>query len=170
MRGRFPRAHLWPGRPDTGTGNRHVFGRDVEGLLLVRNRDSWISMPNDTPAPAAFGTRAALPRVWSLAWPLILSNITVPLLGLVDTAVLGHLPQKQYIGAVALGATLFSFLFWGFGFLRMGVTGLTAQALGRGNHAGVILLLGRSLLLAAMLGLALIALRPLLVPFGLALL
>jgi len=127
-------------------------------------------MPNDTPAPAAFGTRAALPRVWSLAWPLILSNITVPLLGLVDTAVLGHLPQKQYIGAVALGATLFSFLFWGFGFLRMGVTGLTAQALGRGNHAGVILLLGRSLLLAAMLGLALIALRPLLVPFGLALL
>src|SRR5699024_593473 len=115
-------------------------------------------------------TRAALPRVWALAWPLILSNITVPMLGLVDTAVLGHLPDSSYIGAVALGATLFSFLFWGFGFLRMGTTGLTAQAFGRHYAAGVALLLGRSLLFAGVIGVAVVALRSLLIPAGLALL
>lgn len=111
-----------------------------------------------------------LPRVWSLAWPLILSNITVPLLGLVDTAVLGHLPDSSYIGAVALGATLFSFIFWGFGFLRMGTTGLTAQAYGRGDVDGVSLMLLRSLVLAMLIGIIIIALRGLLIPLGLALL
>lgn len=105
-----------------------------------------------------------------LAWPLILSNITVPLLGLVDTAVVGHLPDSRYLGGVTLGATLFSFLFWGFGFLRMGTTGLTAQAHGRGDVDAVLRLLGQSLLLAMGIGLALIALHPLLIPAGLALL
>ena len=57
-------------------------------------------------------------RIWTLAWPIILSNITVPLLGLVDTAVVGHLPDSRYLAAVTLGATLMSFLYWGFGFLR----------------------------------------------------
>lgn len=114
--------------------------------------------------------RAALPRVWALAWPLILSNITVPLLGLVDTAVLGHLPDSSYIGAVALGATLFSFIFWGFGFLRMGTTGLTAQAFGRGDARGVALMLGRSVVLAAVIGIVIIVLRNVLVPVGLSLL
>ncbi len=66
-------------------------------------------------------------RIWTLAWPIILSNITVPLLGLVDTAVVGHLPDSRYLAGVTLGATLFSFLYWGFGFLRMGTTGLVAQ-------------------------------------------
>jgi len=74
------------------------------------------------------GKSQARRRIATLAWPLILSNITVPLLGLVDTAVVGHLPDSRYLGGVTLGATLFSFLFWGFGFLRMGTTGLTAQA------------------------------------------
>ena len=114
--------------------------------------------------------RAARRRVVALAWPLILSNITVPLLGLVDTAVVGHLPDSRYLGGVTLGATLFSFLFWGFGFLRMGTTGLTAQAQGRDDIDGVLRLLGQSLLLAVAIGLGLIVLHPLIVPLGLALL
>lgn len=61
------------------------------------------------------------------------SNLSVPLLGAVDTAVMGHLPGPQYIGAVAVGATIFSFVFWTFGFLRMGTTGLVAQAQGAGD-------------------------------------
>lgn len=69
-------------------------------------------------------------RVWAIAWPLIIANITVPLLGLVDTAVLGHLDSPVYLGAVAIGANIFTFIFWGFGFLRMGTTGLVAQAFG----------------------------------------
>ena len=69
-------------------------------------------------------------KVWMLAGPIILSNISVPLVGAVDTAVVGHLPEPHSIGAVALGALIFSFLYWGFGFLRMGTTGFIAQAYG----------------------------------------
>ena len=77
-----------------------------------------------------------LPRVkeyqsiWHLAWPLIISNLSIPLLGLVDTAVMGHLDHAKYLGAVAVGATVLSFIYWAFGFLRMGTVGLTAQAYG----------------------------------------
>ncbi len=72
-------------------------------------------------------------QIWQIAGPMILANISTPLLGMVDTAVVGHLTQPHYIGAVALGTLIFSVLFWGFGFLRMGTTGLTAQAVGRGD-------------------------------------
>ena len=64
---------------------------------------------------------------------MILSNLTVPLLGLVDTAILGHLPKAHYLGAVALAAIIFDMLFWSFGFLRMGTTSLSSQAYGAGD-------------------------------------
>lgn len=69
-------------------------------------------------------------RIWALAWPIMLSNITVPLLGLVDTAILGHLDDAVHLGAVAVGSQLFILLFWSFSFLRMGTTALTARASG----------------------------------------
>ena len=72
--------------------------------------------------------------VWALAGPMILSNISTPLVGAVDTAVVGHLPEVHHIGAVALGALVFSFLYWGFGFLKMGATGFVAQAYGARNE------------------------------------
>ena len=72
-------------------------------------------------------------NVWALAAPMILSNITVPLLGIVDTAVMGHLENPVYVGAIAVGGTIFSFLFIGLNFLRMGTTGLAAQAHGAGD-------------------------------------
>ncbi|MFG6665892.1 MATE family efflux transporter [Halomonas sp. HNIBRBA4712] len=106
-------------------------------------------------------------RIWALAWPIILSNITVPLLGLVDTAVVGHLPDSRYLAAVTLGATLFGFLYWGFGFLRMGTTGLVAQAVGREAPDEVKLLLGQSLLLALAIGAALMLLGSPLIDLGL---
>ena len=59
---------------------------------------------------------------------MILSNATVPLVGLVDTAIMGHLPDPAFIGGVALGGLIFSYVYWGFGFLRMATTGLAAQA------------------------------------------
>jgi MATE family multidrug resistance protein len=68
---------------------------------------------------------------------MIASNITVPLLGIVDTAVVGHLDSPHYLAAVAVGATIFSFLFLSFNFLRMGTTGVAAQAVGNNNHDGV---------------------------------
>lgn len=107
--------------------------------------------------------------LFRLAWPILLSNCTIPLLGLVDTAVLGHLPDGRYLAAVALGAVVFSFLYWGFGFLRMGTTGLVAQAWGRQDQAALGRLILQALGLAFLLGLTLQLLRPL-VPWLLTLL
>ena len=91
-------------------------------------------------------------KVWLLAGPIILSNLSVPLVGAVDTAVVGHLPGPEAIGAVALGALIFSFIFWGFGFLRMGTTGFVAQAFGAGDWDSLADTLMRVLLLALLLG------------------
>ncbi|MGI9464510.1 MAG: MATE family efflux transporter, partial [Aestuariivirgaceae bacterium] len=68
-----------------------------------------------------------------IALPVMLSNLSVPLLGIVDTAAVGQLGDAYHIGAVAIGALIFDFVFWGFGFLRMGTSGFTAQAAGRGD-------------------------------------
>lgn len=106
-------------------------------------------------------------RIWALAWPIILSNITVPLLGLVDTAVVGHLPDSRFLAGVTLGATLFSFLYWGFGFLRMGTTGLVAQAMGRDSDGDVRNLLGQSLIMAVVIGTLLIVFASPLISLGL---
>ena len=73
-------------------------------------------------------------QVWMLAGPIMLSNVSVPLVGAVDTAVVGHLPDPAAIGAVALGALIFGFIFWSFGFLRMGTTGFIARAFGAGDN------------------------------------
>ena len=73
-------------------------------------------------------------KIWQLAGPMILANISIPILGMVDTAVVGHLYSPAYVGAIAFGTLIFSFLFWGFGFLRMATTGLTAQAVGRAER------------------------------------
>ena len=96
-------------------------------------------------------------RVWALAAPMILSNISVPLVALVDSAVIGHLPHAHQLGAVAVGATLYTFLAWAMGFLRMGTTGFAAQAAGRNDGAalrqillqGLLLAFGLAMLLAA---------------------
>jgi MATE family multidrug resistance protein len=90
--------------------------------------------------------------VLSLAWPIVLANSAVPLLGLVDTAVIGNTGRVQDLGAIGLGALIFNFVFWGFGFLRMGTTGFVAQASGKGDSAEVRAALVRALVLAAGLG------------------
>ncbi len=98
-------------------------------------------------------------QVWSLAGPMILSNLTVPLLGMVDTAVVGHLQVSYYLGAVAVGAMIFGVVFWGFGFLRMGTTGLTAQALGALDYQQIRALLARALVLAFGFGVLLMVMQ-----------
>lgn len=97
--------------------------------------------------------------VLALAWPMILSNISVPLVGLVDTAVLGHLSSPVYLSAVAVGASLLAIIFWAMGFLRMGTTSLVARACGRKDEDSAEALLVRSALLAILLGCVLIAVR-----------
>ncbi len=108
-------------------------------------------------------------RIWAITWPATLSNISVPLLGLVDAAILGHLDTPNYLGAVAVGAAVLSFLYWGFSFLRMGTTGLIAQAYGAGDVRRDKQVLGQSLILALVLGCCVLALHPILLAIGLSL-
>ena len=91
-----------------------------------------------------------------LAIPNIISNISVPLLGLVDTYLMGQLDSPIYLGAIAIAGIIFSFIYWGFGFLRMGTTGITAQASGRNDETEVYYTFLRALIIAILVGLALI--------------
>ena len=101
-------------------------------------------------------------RVLRIALPIVASNATVPILGMVDTGVVGQMGLAAPIAAVGLGAVILTALYWVFGFLRMGTTGLASQALGRGDRAEVAALLTRALLIAGAAGLAIVALqRPL---------
>ena len=83
-------------------------------------------------------------RILQIAVPSIISNITVPLLGLVDVTIVGHLGSAAYIGAIAVGGMLFNIIYWIFGFLRMGTSGMTSQAFGQRNLEEVTKLLLRS--------------------------
>lgn len=98
-------------------------------------------------------------RVWLIAGPIIISNISVPLLGAVDTAVVGHLPDPKYLGGVAIGAMVFTFIYWGFGFLRMGTGGLTAQAFGAEDADEVRACLARAAVIGIPVALVLILLQ-----------
>lgn len=95
-------------------------------------------------------------RVLRIAFPIILANATVPLLGLVDTAVVGQMGQAAPIGAVGLGAIVLTTAYWFFGFLRMGTSGLAAQAAGAGDTAERTAILLRALAVAAVSGLILV--------------
>ncbi|MGY0560612.1 MATE family efflux transporter [Luteimonas sp. A277] len=101
-------------------------------------------------------TRLAVARQ---AWPIILANAAVPALGLVDTAVIGHYGTATELGGLALGALLFNFVYWSFGFLRMGTTGFVAQAAGAGDEAEVRAAVSRAVLMALGLGAILIAVQ-----------
>lgn len=90
------------------------------------------------------------------AIPIILANATEPLLGLVDTAVIGHTGVTADLGGIAIGTLIFSFLYWGFGFLRMGTTGFVAQALGAQDAEGIRVAVGRALILAIVIGLLMV--------------
>lgn len=98
-------------------------------------------------------------RILHIAVPAIVSNITVPLLGLVDVSIVGHLGAASYIAAIAIGGMLFNVMYWLFGFLRMGTSGMTSQALGRRDLRGVVRLLMRSLCIAAIVAMLLIVLQ-----------
>lgn len=100
-------------------------------------------MTDTAPAPRDITNR----RVLKIALPIVLSNVTIPILGAVDTGVVGQMGEAAPIGAVGIGAVVLSAIYWIFGFLRMGTTGLAAQALGQGNRAEVAALLTRVLMI-----------------------
>lgn len=98
--------------------------------------------------------------VLTVAVPIMLSNVSEPLIGVVNTAVIGQLKEPYYIGAIAVGALIFSFIFWGFGFLRLSTGGLSAQALGAGDRTELVAVLIRALMIGLAAGIGLILLSP----------
>lgn len=98
-------------------------------------------------------------RIINLALPSIVSNITVPLLGLVDTAITGHMGEARYIGAIAVGSMVFNIMYWLFAFLRMGTGGMTAQAYGRKDFEEAELTGLRAISISLLIGLAIIILQ-----------
>lgn len=87
-------------------------------------------------------------QILRLAIPSILANITIPLVGVVDTAIVGHIANATFIGGIAIGTMLFDLLYWNFGFLRVGTSGMTAQAFGRGDRVECARLLSQSISIA----------------------
>ncbi|WP_026957616.1 MATE family efflux transporter DinF [Aliagarivorans taiwanensis] len=107
--------------------------------------------------------------ILSIALPMMLSNITVPLLGLVDTAVIGHLEHSYYLAGVALGSMVVTLVYWLCGFLRMATTGLCAQAYGSGSRERMLQILVNALFCASLISLLLLVLRAPLIDFALSL-
>ena len=101
-------------------------------------------------------------NVLSLAWPVVLAQAATSMTGVVDTVVMGSYGDKFDLGAVAVAAAAFGFIYWGFGFLRMSTTGLTAQAVGAGRHQESRATLQRSLMLGFAFSVILLLLFPLL--------
>ena len=118
------------------------------------------TVPTSPPPLFILPTAKQFQYIWLLAWPLILSNLSVPLLGLVDTAIMGHLSNARYLGAVSVGATVITFIYWAFGFLRMGTVGLTAQAVGAKDTTRQWQMLYLPVLLALGLGVLIVAFSP----------
>jgi len=98
-------------------------------------------------------------QILQIALPSIVSNITVPLLGMIDVAIVGHMGSPVYIGAVAVGSMIFNLVYWLFGFLRMGSSGMTSQALGRKDLTEVTRILVRSVVIALGIALLLVVLQ-----------
>ncbi len=108
--------------------------------------------------------------VWRIAAPMILSNVSVPLLGMVDTGVTGHLESSAYLGAVAIGGTIFSILYMSMNFLRMGTTGIAAQSYGAGDNDGLRVSLGQALLVSVAIAALILLLQAPIATLALALL
>ena len=98
-------------------------------------------------------------KIWSLSWPLIIANFTIPLVGLTDTIIMGHMPDSVYIAAIAIGGIIFNFMYAGLNFLRMGTTGIVAQNFGRHNFEEVFFSLLRPLIIAFTIGIILFLLK-----------
>ena len=99
-------------------------------------------------------------HIWRLAWPIIISNVTVPLVGAVDVAMMGRIDDPAFIGGVGLGMMLFNAIYFGMGFLRMGTTGLVAQSQGEDATAQIARIMVRGLVLACAIGMIIILATP----------
>ena len=105
-------------------------------------------------------------KIWSLTWPVIIANLTIPLVGLTDTIIMGHMPNSIYIAAIAIGSLIFNFIYAGLNFFRMGTTGIVAQKLGEKDYEEIFLSFLRPLILSLTIGFSLILLKKIIFDFS----
>ena len=94
-----------------------------------------------------------------LSLPIFFSNLAIPLVGIVDTGLMGHLSDQKFLAAVSISTAVITMIYWSFGFLRMGTVGLVSQALGRGDYREIVLTTLRNLIIAALIAFIIIALQ-----------
>jgi MATE family multidrug resistance protein len=140
------------------------------GGTIPSERAAIVSETPTNPPDSALARTIGHRRLLALAVPIVLANLTQPILSAVDTAVAGHLPGPAALGGVALGGLFFNFVLWGFGFLRMGTTGFVAQAEGARDWTGLRATLLRAVLIAAGIGALLLIIRTPLIALALDLL
>lgn len=142
--------------------------RDTSQLLSVID-DRYTCPPSPTiQQQMAITNLRNLPhrQAYNLAWPMIVSNLSIPLLGLVDTAMLGHLDNPQFLGAVAVGTNILAFVYWIFSFLRMGTTSIIGRAMGAGDNQLISDQAANYSLFAITIGLLLVLFQGLVLPIG----
>ena len=103
--------------------------------------------------------------IFKLSIPIFFSNIAIPLVGIIDTGLMGHLSNEKYLIATSISSTVITLIFWSFGFLRMGTTGLIAQSLGKGDYREQPLIIIRNLIIALFISLIIIICQPLVIYF-----
>ncbi len=133
-------------------------------LVYIKSFSQGISVSAKLPQYFILISQTMNRKILNLALPNIISNITIPVLGLVDLSILGHLESEVYIGAIAIGGIVFNFIYWGFSFLRMGTSGFTAQAYGKKKPEEMIMVLTRALYIGLLLGIVIFFLQK---PIGL---
>ena len=161
-----------PSKPGESSQSGSLSEPDRPAVASAASESTTAKATANTTTDATINATSALPvrwhrRVLTLAIPIVLANLTQPILGAVDTAVAGHLDGAPYLGGVALGGLFFNFVFWGFGFLRMGTTGLVAQAWGANDQAGLRTNIARALLLALAIGAGVLLLQTPLIGYAL---
>ena len=92
-----------------------------------------------------------------LSLPIFFSNLAIPMVGIVDTGLMGHLSDQKFLAAVSISTAVITMIYWSFGFLRMGTVGLVAQALGRGDYREIVLTTIRNMIIAVLIGFIIIA-------------
>ena len=97
--------------------------------------------------------------LFKLSIPIFFANLAIPLVGIVDTSLMGHLNNARYLAATSIATSVISMIFWSFGFLRMGTTGLVSQSLGKGDYREIVLSTIRNLSIAALIGFLLLFLK-----------
>ena len=111
----------------------------------------------------SYNTNVSKSYLFQLSIPIFFSNLAVPLVGLTDTFLMGHMESEKFLAATSISTAVMTMILWSFGFLRMGTVGIVAQCLGRGDYRGIILTIFRNFIIALVISILIILLKPIII-------